>query len=173
GEENAVVTQGYYADYTRLLPWQIERIQAYQDFFVRYQDLFFDQSLKDVSLTHACGDNCEYGCDQPFSPEGEPGRLWLTFRESGARKMIGLINLTGVSDDHWNIGKETPTPVENITLHALALYPVKQAWFASPDAGNGAAVPLECVCRDADYGVDVVIRLPKLDVCGLVWLETE
>ncbi|NCB31829.1 MAG: hypothetical protein EOM66_10535, partial [Clostridia bacterium] len=58
GEENAVVTQGYYADYARLTAWQMERIKAYQDFFVRYQELLMDASLRDVSLTHAGGDNC-------------------------------------------------------------------------------------------------------------------
>ena len=52
GERDAVVTQGYYADYTRLAPWQAEKIKAYQDFFVRWQKLLFDRALRDVSLTH-------------------------------------------------------------------------------------------------------------------------
>ncbi|MDD3920416.1 MAG: glycoside hydrolase family 66 protein [Eubacteriales bacterium] len=172
GEEDAVITQGYYADYTRLQPWQQEKIKAYQDFFVRYQDLFFDETLEDVSLTHACGDNREYRCDMPFSLEGDPDRLWLTFRENDKCKLIGLINLCGVQENYWNTGKETPTPLTDIPLHALALRPVTGVWFATPDAEDGAATPLAFACAATELGTEVSFTVPALAISGLVWLET-
>lgn len=169
GEQDAVVTQGYYADYTRLVPWQIEKIKAYQDFFVRYQDLLFDRSLRHVSLTHCGGDNMEYSCDTHYSLEGESDKLWLTFREDGDRKLIGLINLRG-NDNRWNTGKNKPDPIRNITLYLLTLKPVSSIWFASPDDGVGSpkALPFDCV--DTGYGMKLIVNLPQLDCCGLIWL---
>ncbi len=170
GERDAVVTQGYYADYVQLEGWQAEKIKAYQDFFVRYQELLFDGSLGDVTLTHSGGDNREYTCDRPFSQEAEPGKLWLTFRECGPKKLIGLINLVSAQDDHWNQGKEKPTAQDNITLHILTLHPVGCAWYATPDERDGAAQRLDCRCTQTEDGVDVAVCVPRLSCCGLVWL---
>lgn len=170
GEKDAVVTQGYYADYTTLLPWQADRIKTYQDFFVRYQELLFDPSLKDVSLTHCGGDNNGYDCDCRYTMEGEPDRLWLTLREDGESKLIGLVNLCGVGDDHWDTGKETPEPLEGVSLRVLRLSPPDRVWFASPDEDDGAARMLPFSCDDADDGIYVNIPVPKLGICGLIWL---
>jgi dextranase len=170
GEQDAVVTQGYYAHHVRLNSWQTEKIKAYQDFFVRYQELLFDRRMRDVSLTHSGGDNKEYTCDMPFSVEAEPGKLWLTFRECGAKKLIGLINLVNETDDHWNQGKGKPDMQENIVLHVLMLHPVENAWYATPDEQHGAAQKLNCSCMQTDIGIDVAICIPKLNCCGLLWL---
>lgn len=170
GEKDAVVTQGYYADYTRLNAWQTEKIKAYQDFFVRYQELLFDRTLKEVSLTHSGWDNQEYRCDVPFSVEGEAGKLWLTFREEGERRLIGLMNLCGCDNDCWNRGKDKPIPQENITLHVLMLKQAQTAWFATPDDGLGTAQALECHCTEVDFGMDVEIVIPRLDIGALIWL---
>lgn len=170
GEKDAVATQGYYADYKKLEPWQAERIKAYQDFFVRYQELLLDRSLRDVSMTHSGWDNQEYRCDAPYSVDGEAGKLWFTFRESGDRKLIGMINLCGVSNDCWNRGKEKPIPQENIVIRVLLTHPVHNAWFATPDTGLGTPQPLACRCTEADLGVEATVVVPRLDVCALLWL---
>jgi dextranase len=171
GERDAVTTQGYYADYTALMPWQAERVKAYQDFFVRYQELLFDRTLTDVSMTHFGWDNQEYRCDQPCSVEGEPDMLWLTFRENATRKLVGLINLHGVGDDRWNTGKEPPTPQAHITLRMLLLHPVQTAWYATPDSNLGEAVALPCVCTQTPLGVEAAVTIPQLECCGLLWLD--
>ena len=170
GEQDAVVTQGYYADYTHMNPLQIEKIKAYQDFFVRYQEWLFDRTLRDVSLTHSGWDNQEFRCDAPYSVEGEPGKLWLTFRAKGERRLVGLINLCGCNNDRWNLGKERPTPQENITLRLLLTQPVHTAWLATPDDGMGTPVALNCRCMQAPCGTEVEITIPKLEVAALVWL---
>lgn len=171
GEENAVITQGYYADYRNLLPFQMETIKAYQDFFVCYQELLFDRSLRDVSLTHCGGDNREYGCSVPFSPEGEADKLWLSFRENSRRKLIGMINLRGNQDDHWNLGKDAPMPPDGFTLHVLAHRKVGGVWYASPDRPELFPCPLEYEAEESPYGTDIKILVPHLDCCGLVWLD--
>ncbi len=74
GEENAALTQGYYADYTRLSVEQEHLLRTYDDFFVRYQTLLFSDALTDVSWTHCGWDNEEYACDAPYSVCGEGGK---------------------------------------------------------------------------------------------------
>ena len=171
GEKDAVVTQGYYADYTTLTVEQRRVVKAYQDFFVRYQELLFDCSLRDVSLTHSGWDNQEYRCDTPFSVDGEAGLLWLTFRESDQRKMIGMINLCGCKNDEWNVGKETPETQRDIRFHLLSCYPVKTAWWATPDDGMATPHALECRNVECALGWDVTFTVPQLQVAALVWLD--
>ena len=70
GENNAVVTQGYYADYSLLNPDQQKWIKRYQDFFVRYEELLYNSTMRDVTWTHCGGDNLEYRFEFPFSVDG-------------------------------------------------------------------------------------------------------
>ncbi|HNW86479.1 MAG TPA: glycoside hydrolase family 66 protein [Candidatus Limiplasma sp.] len=170
GEANAVTTQGYYADYTPLAPWQAVSLRAYQDFFVRYQELLFDPELRDVSHTHCKADNREYDCDAPYSVDGEAGKLWLTFREAEDRRLIGLINLCGCENDGWNLGKEKPIVAENITVRILLLAPVERVWYATPDDGVGTPVALPCECRETGLGTEATVVIPRLEICGLLWL---
>ncbi len=170
GESDAVLTQGYYADYTRLEPRQLPALHAYQDFFVRYQELFFDPELRDVSMTHTGWDNLEYRCETPFSVEGEADMLWLTCRERAGRKLVGLLNLTG-NDDRWNRGKNAPTPLENIVMHIQLTRPVARAWYASPDEALGRAAELPLVLTETDRGPEAAVTIPRLFVSGLLWLD--
>ncbi|MFH1880027.1 MAG: glycoside hydrolase family 66 protein, partial [Bacillota bacterium] len=110
GENGAMLTQGYYADYTPLQPFAEKRIRAHQDFFVRYQNLLFDRTLRDVSMTHFGWDNVEYRCDTASSVTAEPGKLWFSFRENARRKLITVINLCGNDEANWNKGKNQPLP---------------------------------------------------------------
>lgn len=168
GEGNAVVTQGYYADYTQLVAWQEEKIKAYQDFFVRYEALLFDASLKDVSLTHCGGDNQEYACDMPYSLEGDGGKLWLTLREGEGRRLIGLINLCG-NDDAWNTGKASPNVLENIQIRILTQQCTQTIWFATPDDGMGSPKQLPHTERPTALGIEVAFTVPYLTCAALIW----
>ena len=85
--------------------------------------------------------------------------------------MIGLINLCGQSDDHWNTGKAKPIIQHGIVLHVLCLRPPEHVWFASPDEQNGAAQELDFRSFPSDNGLDVEIRINRLDIAGLVWMR--
>ena len=173
GEENAALTQGYYADYTRLSPEQEQTLRAYDDFFVRYEELFFDDSLLDVSMTHCGWDNEEYVCDTPYSVTGEGGKLWLVLREQGNRMLITLINLAGDDSSLWNAGRNASNPIEAITLRVQAFSPVARAWTASPDRNCGVAEVVE-VSRELGVRGDILaIRLPRLERFAILYLETE
>jgi dextranase len=170
GEHNAVITQGYYADYTSLDQGQINKIRAYQDFFVQYEELLFDNTLKDVSFTHIGWDNVEYACDAEYSVNGEPGKLWLNIRENKHIKLIGMINLCG-NDDLWNTGKEEPQELYNVTFGVLTHQPVSRVFFASPDMNGGLAEELAFSIEMSDKGEFNVVTIPHIIHGGLLWME--
>jgi dextranase len=171
GEENGVLTQGYYADHSILTPWQIRRIRDYQDFFVRYQELLFNRELKDVTMTHCCWDNMEYLCDTPFSAYGEPDKLWLMIRESTDTKLVAMVNLCGNSEDYWNRGKEKPTTLYGITFHILIIGNVQHVFYAAPDLNRGNAVSLPFAVKESDRGHVLTVTVPSLEIGGLLWFQ--
>ena len=59
-----------------------DRIKRYQDFFVRYEELLYNSTMRDVTWTHCGGDNLEYRFEFPFSVDGEAEKIWLTLREN-------------------------------------------------------------------------------------------
>jgi dextranase len=170
GEENGVLTQGYYADHTILTPWQSRCIRDYQDFFVRYQELLFDRELRDVTMTHCCWDNMEYLCDTPFSAYGEPDKLWLILRESAAVKLVAMVNLCGNGEDYWNRGKEKPNTLHSITFHILVIGRVENVFYATPDDNGGNAVSLPFSLDETDRGHVITVTVPTLEISGLLWL---
>ncbi len=170
GEKNAAVTQGYYADYTRLTEEQTIRIHDYEDFFVRYGDLLYDRSLEDVTYTHFGGDNAEYRMDAPCSADGDPGRIWIIIRENTNRKLIGFVNLCGVQDAYWNTGKDRPVPQHHLVLHVLVDQEPDAVWYASPDQESGRPVQLKYTVSLHPYGLEISCEIPSLFYCGMVWI---
>ncbi len=171
GEENGVLTQGYYADHSILTPWQSRKIRDYQDFFVRYQELLYCLELKDVTMTHCCWDNMEFCCDTPFSAYGEPDKLWLTIRESADVKLVAMVNLCGNSEDYWNRGKEKPKTLCNITFHILINGNVQNIFFTTPDLNGGNTVSLPFAVRETDRGHVLTVTVPSLEIGGLLWFQ--
>lgn len=172
GEKNGVLTQGYYVDHSHLSEEQADIIRRYADFIVRYEELFFDTNLKDVSFTHIGWDNTEYCCEShPWSPDGQAGRLWLTLREGGQRKMISIVNLCGC-DNRWNEGKETPVPQENVTFQVQVDTQALGVWVASPDGVSGmTGVPYHTIRTQRGWAVR--FTLPLVEFWSLIYIQQE
>jgi len=173
GEESAALTQGYYADYTRLTAEQEQQLRSYDDFIVRYEALLFDDSLLDVSMTHTGWDNEEYLCSVPYSVTGEGGKLWLVLREQGNRKLITLINLAGDESSLWNAGRNVPAPIKDITLRIQAFSSPVKCWTASPDRNHGATEPVAVTREQGANGDFLTVCLPVLERFAILYLETE
>lgn len=171
GEENGVLTQGYYADHSILTPWQSRKIRDFQDFYVRYQELLFSKELKDVTMTHCCWDNMEYLCDTPFSAYGEADKLWLIIRENPDTKLVAMVNLCGNGEDYWNRGKEKPQTLYGITFHIQITGNVQNVFYAAPDLNGGSAVSLPFSVKETDRGHVLTVTVPSLEIGGLLWLQ--
>ena len=171
GEENAVITQGYYGDYTRLSEEQLSKIRAYQDFFVRYGEIFYDKTLKTVSMTHQGWDNPEYIMEPKGSADGEPGTLWYYIRENKDKQVISILNLKQ-NDDLWNEGKQTPEKEEQVHIRIQTLKAPKAVWFASPDREGGDLQVAQYQWVKAEQGMMVSLKVPVYR-CSTVVLELQ
>ena len=172
GENKAVLTQGYYSDYTRLSDGHAAILRRYNDFMIRYLDLFYDADLRNVSMTHMGWDNYEYQCpSHSVSTYGEAGKLWLTIREKKSRKCLYFVNLCDCENDYWNKGKEKPVPQENVHLVIQVDGPVKGIYAASPDEESMQAESVPYTCFENDKGAFIEFTLHRIDNWCVVWID--
>ena len=174
GKKNGILTQGYYVDYYRADERFMRVIRNYYDFIVRYENILYDSRLKDVSMTHAEGDNLEYVFENfPFSTYGEVGKVWIVARESGRFKTISLINLTGCKDDFWCSGKDMPPEVRNLTVRIQIEQDAKSVFLASPDYETGRPQPVKYRIENGKRGKNLVAEIPELYIWNLLVVEFE
>jgi dextranase len=172
GEENGVLTQGYYVDHSIIREETGNKLRTYYDFLVQYMELFYDKDLIDVSMTHIGWDNTEYLCLQDaWSVNAEPGKIWLTVREKDNRKLISLINLCGNTDSEWNLGKNKPKEQSDIQLQVQIDQEVKGIYFISPDENHGKVQELVYTKIKTDRGWAVKFSVPKLEFWSNVWID--
>lgn len=172
GEENAAITQGYYADYTRLSCAQERALRSYDDFFVRYETVLFDETLVDVSMTHFGWDNEEYRCGVSASPDGSEGKLLLVLRESRRRKVVVLLNLSG-GTDRWAQGRDAPEPVFDVPLQIQVFGGVRGVYLAEPEKDHGCAAECAYTLRAEARGDVLRVTVPQVRRCSLLWIDLD
>lgn len=172
GEENGVLTQGYYVDHSIIDASVNSKLRSYYDFLVQYMELFYDPELLDVSMTHIGWDNTEYQCFYDnWSADGDGGKVWITLRQKENRKLISMINLCGNEENEWNRGKEKPIEQKNIKLQVQIDKPVKGLYFISPDYyyGNSQLLPYDTI--KTDRGMAILFEVPFLAIWSNVWID--
>ncbi len=169
GEENAVITQGYYVDYTKLNDEQLEWIRVYQDFFVQYETLLMDDTMEDVSMTHQGWDNHEYAFSPEGSADGEDGKIWFHLRQNRKRKAIYIVNLLN-NNSLWNEGKIKPCKMETVTMQVQVMSKPNDVWFASPDQVHGQRRHLPYQLLKTEQGLAVCAEVQVLR-CGVIVVE--
>jgi hypothetical protein len=149
---------------------QIFVLRQYFDFSVRYEELFLDPSLEDISFTHIGGDNQEYRYSGPaWSPDGQADTIWLTLRENESRKVISIINLLG-NDDSWNAGKKQPVSGGALKFAVQVDHKPCSVWMASPDdSGHPLELPFDFEITDRGHTAAFAVDAPEF--WGLVVLE--
>jgi len=171
GENQSILTQGYYVDYYPLEDKLFSEIRKYYDFMIRYSALFYNKNLLDVSMTHAYGDNLEYVFKgAPCSPSGEQDKLWTIIRESSDMKLISLINLCG-NDNSWNEAKKEPTVVDELTIEIYLEKEVEQVYVTSPKIQSLESIPYQVT--DGERGRLLTLTLNELDIWTVVFIRLE
>jgi dextranase len=102
---------------------------------------------------------------------GEAGKVWITVRENGNRKLISLINLCGNDNNEWNCGKDKPQVQKNIKLQVQLDKKVKGIYFISPDFYHGKVQELEYETIKTDRGWAIRFSVPELEVWSNVWID--
>ena len=174
GEKNGILITGYYVDYYKVENDFFRIIRNYYDFIIRYSNIFFDSSLKDVSMTHIGGDNLEYTFENiNFTTYGEPGKVWITARENERYKTITFINLTNNSEDFWNKFKNRPKLKRNIIANVQVERKVKRVFYSSPDLKMGRPMDMDYKILRGKRGKILNIKIPKLYIWSILIIEFE
>jgi dextranase len=172
GEKEGILTQGYYVEYARYKGDFIRTIRNYYDFIVRYSNIFFDNGLEDVSMTHADADNREYVFQNfQYSTYGEPGKVWVVIREKPERKTISFINLSGNGDDFWNKGKNWPDKISNLCVEIQVERDIKSLFLATPDSEMGRAQEPEYCVIEGERGKTLVVNIKELSIWSILVVE--
>lgn len=171
GEGNGVLAKDYFPDFGRVDGPELETVVRYWDFVTAYGELLHDRELRDVSKTWNGVYVPETQYDGPVacSPVAEPGTIWTILKEKPGRRVLHLINLVGQENARWNELKAEPLPIDGLTVTFMKYAPIRAAWYASPDDG-GQPQPLT-IEPDTTGRPFVHLRLPRLHVWGMVWLE--
>lgn len=170
GEDSGVLTQGYYCDYEVLTNIEKNKILLYQDFFAIYQDLLYDKSLKDVTLTYCGGENEEYKVKGNYSLSGEAGKVWVNFRTNGYKHLITLINLIG-NDNFWNKGKIKPIISTGLEFSIQVFGKINKIYFADPEQNFGKNIDVPFSRTTNDRGDVIHFNIDKIIAGAIVWFE--
>lgn len=163
GEAGGALTQGYYVDHSKLRAGFLRTVRDYADFGVRYGPIHYDRKLRDVSMTHADGDNLEYAFNGfPYSTYGEAGKVWTIIGESDTVKRIHFINLVSSGNDCWNESKEAPALVESRHISVAIDGEIESVWVASPDFRSGKPSALEYKIEITPRGKTIAMEMPPL-----------
>lgn len=171
GENNGILTQAYYVNYFRMDGRFSRVLRGYYDFIVRYSNILFRESLRDVSMTHVGGDNREYIFEGfPYSTYGEAGKVWVVVRECPDMKCISFINLCG-NGDLWNEGKGEPAPQTDMKVRVLVDALPRAVYIASPDRNLCRPEPVKFSVENSDRGKYIVCGISELLIWSLLIID--
>lgn len=172
GEQGSILTQAYYNDYTELSATELDELSIYQDFTVRYCELFFDSDLESITDTHVLGENREYSFQSvSVSFDGEPGTVWAIVRQSEKRKVLSLINLTSQHDSFWNVTKTGSASVDCLTMEVPRDQKIQRVCYCSPDVDNGNAKEIPFRNVMGVRGPSIQFTINNLRIWGVVVVD--
>ena len=175
GEENSLLSNSYYADYSVLRDSFVADTIRYFDFVVAYKKMLYKNKGMDVSFLASGGINEDIifsSSKVKFSSNGREDSVWTIIKESKDRITCQLINLTG-NNSLWNKGKEIPDLVEDIFIKIRLNRVIKNIWIASPDFEDIRALKLNFDYAIIELGRLYSVGIPKLKFWTMVVIEME
>lgn len=175
GEENSLLSNSYYADYSVLRDSFVSTTIRYFDFIIAYKEMLYKNKGMDVSFLSSGGINEDIvfsSKSAKFSPNGASDTVWTIIKESGSRITCQLINIIG-NNNFWNKGKETPVLVKDIIVKIRLNRVVTRIWMASPDFEDICAIQLNFNYDIIDQGRLYSVKIPKLMFWTMVVIDME
>lgn len=171
GEQNGILTEGYYVNHGRYADDFVPVLRSYQDFIVKYRDLLYDASLKDYTMTFAGGINTELALpDTSISTDFQAGTVGIQVFRAPKTMVLHLINLTGMQNNRWNAPKQKPPILHNTVVNALVYGDIQGVYVASPDSQQGALLRLNFQYVSHEQGQCIQFIIPELRVWSMVYI---
>ncbi|SKA93047.1 dextranase [Caloramator quimbayensis] len=173
GEKYGVLNDPYFPKYRELNDKKsIKELRNYYDFIVRYEELLYDFSIVDTTMTCTGGINGEYIFEgAKFSPKAETDKVWTLITEKLGYKIINLVNFTGIENMNWNETKtKRPETIKDIEVTALIVDDIEGIYLASPDFNDGKSIELDFEYVPHGQGKAIRFNVPKLFVWDLIYI---
>ncbi len=170
GEENGVLSDPYYVNYSKYTDEFFEKIRKYQDFIVKFKELLFAE-MRDISYTFANGINTEVVVkDQRTSSDFEDKTIALKLYENAKFKTIHLINFIDQKNNLWNTGKSKYSVLQDIVVEYLLYGEIDGIYYASPD-DDGILKSLDYTYIPHEQGKAVTFTVPTLSIWTMIYIK--
>jgi dextranase len=168
GERGCALTQGYYNDYTKLKDSELSIIKDFQDFFVSYEELLYDETMLDVTMSNCGGDNEEYRIKGNYSLTSQSNKISVIIRCNERRHLISLLNLEG-NDEKWNESKVEPSLSSELEFEIQTFNDINSIYYATPYMKKSQE--LDFSCKLGERGNIIKLEVPPFKVGMIIWFE--
>jgi len=175
GENKAVLSNSYYADYSTLRDSFVPITIRYFDFIVAYKNMLYKNKGMDVSLLHSGGINEDIIFKSKgvnFSPVGLKNSVWTIIKETKNIISCQFINLLN-NNSLWNKAKNTPPLIEDVIVKIRLNRFVKNVWLASPDLDDIRPFKLDFTYDIIEEGRLYSIKITNIEFWTMVVVEME
>lgn len=171
GEKNGALAEAYYVNYGKYSEAFEAVLRNYYDFIVMYEELLFHNELHDLSLTFVNGINDELKLSLPASSDFKKDTIATILKERKGLKVLNMVNLNGIENEVWNVGKTRPIKKDNIICQYMIHEAIDSVYFASPDVDNGKAIKLDYHYVDHGHGKALEFTVPSLDIWSMIFIK--
>lgn len=165
GEEEGYLSDPYFPNYKILSPYLGKILRGYQEFAIRYQNVFGPSTKETTS-------NYSYRISMPgveTSPSLQWNKVHPLVREGDSYTAFNFINMVGLSSGEWNepLSQSPATLTDQTVVISDLTRSVKQVWWASPDGQSISLSPLP----HREEGSQLVLQIPLLQYWSMILIE--
>jgi dextranase len=163
GEGHGILADSYYPGYGRPDEQTRATMRDYWNFHTRYGPLLADPDARDVSDAHAGGPAREvviHGA--PYGPKAEPGTVWVIVKQSTARTVVHLVNLTASTDVRWQSPQPEPPVLTDLAVTVETIRRPVAVWTATPDNARARPQPQEHEIAQSAEATLIRTHIPQL-----------
>jgi dextranase len=171
GENNGILSDPYYVNYSKYSKEFGEIAKEYQDFIVKYKELLF-VNKRDISRTFINGINEEVKIlDYPTSSNFQAKTITCKLYENKEFKLLNLVNLLNQENDLWNIGKNKNPIIKNLICQWLLFEEFEGIYYASPDKNHGELIKLDYKIIKHNQGKAIEFTIDELDIWSMIYIK--
>lgn len=192
GEGTAVLREPYYPDHGQLSPEGVKLVRRYSDHTAAHTHYLHALDLHPVERTFTTGINTAFTLQgAPVTAVPQAGAVWLSIAQRSGQFVLNLVNLTGITDDSWNVPQPEAPSLRGLSIECESFIRVARVSWASPDvvedsssSKSAASLQEDLRRKDADDGSiateldpqkhadgSVTFNLPPLSVWATIIVE--
>lgn len=168
GEGDKVLRDAYYPNHGQLSEVGAAQMRCYYDHTAAYTHYLHAPDLATVERHFTDGINGTFTLKGAVgSAIPQVSKVWLSVKQRDGQFIINLVNLTGLTEDAWDVHQVAAPWLEGVRLECEPFIRIQSATWETPDDTSGTT--------DLNWQTDnegkVVFKLPALQVWGTLVLD--